>query len=67
MREPVMQGRGFYNEHSEVQARAAEEADGVLERALSAVTISTGPSPLLISAPHRATIRCARCPSPWTG
>ncbi len=42
MREPVMQGRGYYNEHSELQARAAEEADEVLGRALNAVTISPG-------------------------
>ena len=43
MREPVMEGRGYYNKHSEVQARSAEEADGVLERALAAVAIPPGP------------------------
>lgn len=43
MREPVMEGRGYYNEHSELQARSAEEADGVLGRALAAVMISPGP------------------------
>ena len=43
MRAPVMQGRGFYNQHSEVQARSALEADGVLERALASVAISPGP------------------------
>jgi hypothetical protein len=32
-----MEGRGYYNEHSELQARSAEEADGVLGRALAAV------------------------------
>jgi hypothetical protein len=42
MREPVMEGHGFYNRHSELQARSAEESDGVLGRALSAVTISPG-------------------------
>lgn len=43
MRAPVMEGRGFYNQHSEVQARSALEADGVLERALASVAISPGP------------------------
>jgi hypothetical protein len=43
MREPIMQGRGYYNQHSELQARSAEEADGMLERALAAVTIPAGP------------------------
>lgn len=43
MREPVMEGRGYYNKHSELQARSAEEADGVLGRAMAAVTISPGP------------------------
>jgi hypothetical protein len=43
MREPIMQGRGYYNEHSELQARSAAEADGMLERALAAVTIPAGP------------------------
>ena len=43
MREPVMQGRGYYNEHSELQARSAEEADRVLRRALDAVAIPPGP------------------------
>jgi hypothetical protein len=43
MREPVMEGRGYYNQHSELQARSAAEADGVLGRALAAVTIPPGP------------------------
>lgn len=43
MREPVMEGHGFYNAHSEVQARSAEEARAVLERALAAVAIPSGP------------------------
>ena len=43
MREPVMEGRGYYNEHSQLQARSAEEADAMLERALAAVTIPAGP------------------------
>jgi hypothetical protein len=43
MREPVMEGRGYYNEHSELQARSAEEADGMLGRGLAAVTLSPGP------------------------
>ena len=43
MREPVMEGRGYYNAHSELQARSAEEADGVLGRALAAVAIPPGP------------------------
>ena len=43
MREPIMQGRGYYNQHSELQARSAEGADGMLERALAAVTIPAGP------------------------
>ena len=43
MREPVMEGRGYYNEHSELQARSAEEASEVLRRALAAVAISPGP------------------------
>jgi hypothetical protein len=43
MREPIMQGRGYYNQHSELQARSAEGADGMLERALAAVTITAGP------------------------
>jgi hypothetical protein len=42
MREPIMQGRGYYNRHSEMQARSAEGADGVLERALAAVAIPAG-------------------------
>ena len=43
MREPVMEGRGYYNEHSELQARSAEEANSVLGRALAATAISPGP------------------------
>jgi hypothetical protein len=43
MREPIMQGRGYYNQHSELQARSAEAADGMLERALAAVAIPAGP------------------------
>ena len=43
MREPIMQGRGYYNQHSELQARSAEGADGMLERALAAVAIPAGP------------------------
>lgn len=43
MRDPIMQGRGYYNQHSELQARSAEEADGMLERALAAVMIPGGP------------------------
>ena len=43
MREPIMQGRGYYNRHSELQARSAEGADGMLERALAAVAIPAVP------------------------
>jgi hypothetical protein len=43
MREPTMQGRGYYNQHSELQARSAEGADGMLKRALAAVAIPAGP------------------------
>lgn len=43
MHEPVMEGRGFYNAHSQLQARAAREADGVLERALDALVLPAGP------------------------
>lgn len=43
MREPIMQGGGYYNRHSEIQARSAEEADGMLERALATVAIPAGP------------------------
>jgi hypothetical protein len=43
MQEPVMEGRGYYNEHSELQARSAEEADRILGRGLAAVTLSPGP------------------------
>jgi hypothetical protein len=43
MREPVMEGRGYYNQHSELQARSAEEADAMLERALAALAIPPGP------------------------
>lgn len=42
MQEPVMEGHGYYNAHSELQARSAQEADGVLERALAAVAIPDG-------------------------
>ncbi len=42
MREPVMEGSGFYNRHSELQAVSARSADGVLERALEAVPIPSG-------------------------
>ena len=38
-----MQGRGYYNQHSELQARSAEEADEVLKRALDAVALPAGP------------------------
>ena len=30
MRQPIMQGRGYYNAHSALQARSAEEADAML-------------------------------------
>jgi hypothetical protein len=30
MREPIMQGRDYYNQHSELQGRSAEGADGML-------------------------------------
>lgn len=43
MQGPVMEGRGYYNEHSQLQARSAEEADGMLARALTAVAIPPGP------------------------
>lgn len=43
MQEPVMEGRGYYNAHSELQARSAAEADRMLERALDAVAITPGP------------------------
>ena len=43
MREPIMQGRGYYNRHSELQACSAADADGMLERALAAVAIPAGP------------------------
>ena len=43
MREPTMQGRGYYNQHSALQARSAEGADGMLKRALAAVAIPAGP------------------------
>lgn len=43
MNEPIMEGHGYYNAHSELQARSAEEADRMLERALSSVAISPGP------------------------
>ncbi|MEP9380641.1 hypothetical protein ABLE91_28415 [Aquabacter sp. CN5-332] len=42
MQAPVMEGHGYYNAHSELQARSAAEADAVLERALAAVAISPG-------------------------
>jgi hypothetical protein len=38
-----MQGRGYYNRHSGLQARSAAEADGMLERAIAAVAIPAGP------------------------
>ena len=60
MREPIMQGRGYYNEHSELQARSAAEADGMLERALAAVTIPAGPPTIADFGSCRATTRCAR-------
>jgi hypothetical protein len=37
-----MEGHGYYNAHSELQARSAEEADGVLGRALAAVALPGG-------------------------
>ena len=43
MREPVMEGKGYYNAHSQLQARSAEEADGMLGRALAATAIPPGP------------------------
>ena len=43
MREPTMEGDGYYNRHSQLQARSAKEADGVLERALAAVSVPLGP------------------------
>ena len=43
MREPVMEGRGFYNAHSKLQARSAQEAEGMLERAVAGATIPAGP------------------------
>lgn len=43
MQEPVMEGHGYYNAHSEIQARSAVEADAMLERALAAVAVSSGP------------------------
>jgi len=43
MLEPVMQGGGYYNEHSELQARSAEEASAMLARAVAAVAIPSGP------------------------
>jgi hypothetical protein len=43
MREPVMEGHGYYNEHSQLQAHSAREADGVLHRAVATVAISPGP------------------------
>jgi SAM dependent carboxyl methyltransferase len=43
MVEPVMEGCGYYNQHSELQARSAAEADAVLERPLASVTIPPGP------------------------
>ena len=60
MREPMMQGRGYYNQHSELQARSAAEADGMLERALAAVAIRLGRRRLRISVRRRATTLCAR-------
>ncbi len=43
MRQPIMQGRGYYNAHSSLQARSAEEADAMLERALAAAVLPDGP------------------------
>ena len=43
MHAPIMEGRGYYNAHSELQARSAAEADEILERALSTVAIPSGP------------------------
>ena len=43
MHQPVMEGRGFYNAHSKLQARSAEEAEGVLARALAEVVLPGGP------------------------
>ncbi|WP_413989125.1 hypothetical protein ACMDCR_24460 [Labrys okinawensis] len=42
MREPVMEGRGYYNEHSELQGRSAEESDAVLLCALDAIALPSG-------------------------
>ena len=39
MNDTVMQGHGYYNAHSELQASNARAADGILERALSSLTI----------------------------
>jgi hypothetical protein len=38
-----MEGCGFYNAHSELQARSAAEAEGMLERAIAAVAIPPHP------------------------
>jgi hypothetical protein len=43
MLEPVMQGGGYYNRHSQLQARSAAEADAMLARAVAAVAIPSGP------------------------
>ena len=42
MRQPVMQGRGYYNAHSTLQARSAVEADLLLARALDTVALPEG-------------------------
>jgi hypothetical protein len=39
MTETVMRGHGYYNAHSELQARSAQVSDPILERALHAATI----------------------------
>lgn len=43
MHDPLMEGRGYYNAHSELQARSAREADSMLERARAAAAIPEGP------------------------
>ena len=43
MLEPVMQGGGYYNRNSQLQARSAAEADAMLARAVAAVAIPDGP------------------------
>ena len=48
MPEPVMEGHGYYNSHSELQARSAETGDAVLRRALN--TVAMPPTGTLIIA-----------------